>query len=53
MAFSEKELAFNEIYDFLALRVYVNTEAECYQVLGLIHSKYTPMPKRFKDYNNV
>jgi len=46
----DKGKTFNEIYDFLALRVYVNTEAECYQVLGLIHSKFKPMPKRFKDY---
>lgn len=41
---------FSEIYDLLALRVYVETENECYQVLGLIHSKYKPLPKRFKDY---
>jgi len=46
----DKGKSFNEIYDFQALRVFVNTEAECYQVLGLIHSKYKPMPKRFKDY---
>ena len=46
----EKGKSFNEIYDLLALRVFVDTEAECYQVLGLIHSKYRPIPKRFKDY---
>ena len=40
----------NEIYDILALRVYVETEQECYLTIGLIHSKYKPMPKRFKDY---
>ena len=40
----------NKIYDILALRVFVNTEAECYQVIGLIHSRFRPMPKRFKDY---
>ena len=40
----------NNIYDILALRVFVNTEAECYQVIGLIHSRFRPMPKRFKDY---
>ena len=41
---------FNDIYDLLALRVLVNTEQECYLALGLIHSKYKPVPKRFKDY---
>lgn len=41
---------FNEIYDLLALRVIVNTEQECYLALGLIHSKFRPLPKRFKDY---
>ena len=40
----------DQIYDILALRIFVNTEAECYTVIGLIHSKYRPVPKRFKDY---
>lgn len=41
---------FKDIYDILAIRIIVNTVGECYQVLGLIHAKYTPIPKRFKDY---
>ena len=41
---------FEDIYDILALRVFVNTEQECYLALGLIHSKYKPVPKRFKDF---
>ena len=45
-----KGKTFNEIYDLLALRVFVDTEAQCYQTLGLIHSKFRPIPKRFKDY---
>ncbi len=40
----------DKIYDILALRVFVNEEAECYQVIGLIHSRFRPMSKRFKDY---
>lgn len=39
-----------DIYDILALRVFVDTEQECYLALGLIHSKYKPVSKRFKDY---
>ena len=46
----DKGRQFSDIYDILALRVFVNTEAECYRVLGIIHSKYKPVPKRFKDY---
>ena len=42
--------AFEDIYDVLAVRVIVTTVGECYQVLGLIHAHYTPVPKRFKDY---
>lgn len=45
-----KGKTFNDIYDILALRVFVDTEEECYLVLGLIHSKYKPVPNRFKDY---
>lgn len=40
----------NKIYDILALRVFVEEESDCYQVIGLIHSRFRPMPKRFKDY---
>ena len=45
-----KGRSFNDIYDILALRVLVDIEQECYLALGLIHSKYKPVPKRFKDY---
>lgn len=40
----------DKIYDILALRVFVEEESECYQVIGLIHSRFRPMPRRFKDY---
>ena len=41
---------FNDIYDILALRVFLEKESDCYLAVGLIHSKYRPMPNRFKDY---
>lgn len=40
----------SEIYDILALRIIVEKESECYLAIGLIHAKYRPIPKRFKDY---
>ena len=46
----EKGKRFSEIYDLLALRILVDTEQDCYQALGIIHSKFRPKPKRFKDY---
>jgi len=46
----DKGKKFSDIYDLLALRILVNTEQECYLALGIIHSKFKPLPKRFKDY---
>ena len=46
----DKGKKFSDIYDLLALRILVHTEQECYLALGLIHSKFRPLPKRFKDY---
>ena len=40
----------NNIYDILGIRIICNTVPECYLIIGLIHSKYRPIPKRFKDY---
>lgn len=40
----------NEIYDILALRVILEEESDCYMAVGLVHAKYRPIPKRFKDY---
>lgn len=39
-----------DIYDLLGLRVLVNTVEDCYRVIGLVQSKYQPVPNRFKDY---
>jgi GTP diphosphokinase / guanosine-3',5'-bis(diphosphate) 3'-diphosphatase len=41
---------FEQVYDVIAFRVVVETVADCYAVLGVIHSKWTPVPGRFKDY---
>jgi GTP pyrophosphokinase len=39
-----------ELYDIFALRVIVNSDAECYQTLGIIHKNWIPLSRRFKDY---
>lgn len=46
----DKGRSFSDIYDLLAIRILVDKEQECYLALGLIHSKYKPVSKRFKDY---
>ena len=42
--------SFDEIYDFYALRIIVETELECYTALGLVHEMFKSIPGRFKDY---
>ena len=46
----KKGKKWEEIYDILALRVFLEKESDCYLAVGLIHSKFRPVPKRFKDY---
>lgn len=41
---------FSEIYDLVGLRVLVDTVRDCYAVLGVLHSRWNPLPGRFKDY---
>ncbi len=45
-----QNIAFHDLYDITAVRVIVDTVKECYEVLGLIHSQFKPIPGRFKDY---
>ena len=42
--------SFEELYDIYAVRVIVNTVIECYNILGIIHDLFQPIPNRFKDY---
>lgn len=45
-----QNVAFHELYDISAVRVIVDSVNECYEVLGIIHSQFKPIPGRFKDY---
>jgi len=46
----KKNKTFDEIYDLTALRVITQDEVECYKALGFVHSLWTPVPRRIKDY---
>lgn len=39
-----------DIYDIYGIRIIVKDVAECYRVLGMVHNKWTPIPKQIKDY---
>ena len=41
---------FDEIYDVYAIRIITNTVADCYNILGIMHDMFRPIPNRFKDY---
>ncbi len=46
----QNHISFDELYDILGIRVFVNTLPECYQVLGVVHSHFKPISGRIKDY---
>lgn len=45
-----REKNYDEIYDLMAVRVIVDTIADCYHALGVIHNRWTPLTERFHDY---
>ncbi len=45
-----QELEFEEIYDVIAFRIILNSVAECYAIMGMIHSIWTPINNKIKDY---
>ena len=48
-----QDLPFEEIYDIIAFRIILDTIPHCYEALGLIHSLWKPVPRKFKDYIGV
>ena len=48
MYFQSKD--FDEIYDIYAIRIITDTVADCYNILGIMHDMFRPIPNRFKDY---
>jgi guanosine-3',5'-bis(diphosphate) 3'-pyrophosphohydrolase len=50
---TSQNLLFEEVYDIIAFRIILDSISQCYEVLGLIHSLWKPVAKKFKDYIGV
>ncbi|MEA1923255.1 MAG: bifunctional (p)ppGpp synthetase/guanosine-3',5'-bis(diphosphate) 3'-pyrophosphohydrolase [Pseudomonadota bacterium] len=48
-----RNISFEQIYDIIAFRIMVADKAECYNVLGIIHALWRPVPSRFKDFISI
>lgn len=46
----DRQVPYNEIFDLLAMRIICLSQEQCYQLLGLVHSLWTPVPDKLKDY---
>ena len=45
-----REIDFDQVFDFKALRIITDTVKNCYAALGIIHQKWPPLPQRFRDF---
>ncbi|MDY6954983.1 MAG: bifunctional (p)ppGpp synthetase/guanosine-3',5'-bis(diphosphate) 3'-pyrophosphohydrolase, partial [Thermodesulfobacteriota bacterium] len=48
-----QQVSFEDVYDILGFRIILDTVQQCYEALGLLHSIWKPIPKRFKDHIGI
>ncbi len=49
----KQRITFDQVHDVIGIRIITDSKANCYAILGIIHSLWTPIPGRFKDYIGV